>query len=575
MKMLLEFFRKKIKLYSLIILLLIVVDLLQVLIPLFTKRAVDAITKSQAQSLVKNGVLIMSISLGIITIRILYNYFLRRLVLGLDFEIKTSLYNKYIELSKRVFDTKEIGDLMSRVTSDTMSVRMFLIMGFLGMLDVFLLGLTTFISMFLMSRKLTLVVITPLFFLIPLTFNFGKKIHKFYKKVQIIFADMTVRIREVINGIRVVKAFTRESYYLKLFTAVNEQYIKENLKLVKLDGFLDPTINLFTNMSVLLLLFFGGTFVIRGSVDIGTIVAFFQYIQTLAWPIMAIGFSTALYKRAHASLDRINEILKIPTYGIKETFYERSEVACCVEVKNLSYSYNQDSVNALNGISLTISPKEVLGITGPPGCGKSTLIQLMMRVYDPPEGTIFIDGADILDIDIATLRRYMAYVPQDPFLFSDTIANNILVGRRTATNDEIIEATKIAGIYDDIINFPKGFDTVVGEQGITLSGGERQRVSMARAIVSQKPILIFDDSLSAVDTNTEKRIVTNLNGYLSENKIITIIVSQRISALSIANNVQVIVNGKIIEYGNPENLLAKKGYYYHLYRKQLLEGVEI
>jgi ATP-binding cassette subfamily B protein len=575
MKILIDFFKKRLKEYSIIIILLVLVDSLQVLIPLFTKRAVDAITNSKLQILVRNGILIMSISLAIVVIRILYNYLLRRLVLGLDFDIKTRLYDKYIALPKKVFESKEIGDLMSRVTSDTMSVRMFLIMGFLGILDVFFLGATTFVSMFIMSNKLALIVILPLFFLIPLTLNFGKKIHTFYKKVQVIFADMTVRVREVINGIRIIKAFTRENYYLKLFMSVNDEYVRENMKLVKLDGFLDPTINLFTNISILLLLLFGGMFVIKGTVEIGTIVAFFQYIQTLSWPIMAIGFSVALYQRAHASLDRINEMLEIQTYDVKETIYNRFEVKSSLEVKDLSYSYSESNAHVLKNVSLSVYPNEIFGITGPPGSGKSTLIQLLMRVYDPPRGSIFIDGVDILDMNITTLRGYMAYVPQDPFLFSDTILNNILVGRRTATFDEVINASKIAGIYDDIMIFPKGFDTIVGEQGITLSGGERQRVSIARAIVSQKPILILDDSLSAVDTNTEKRIITDLKDYLSENRVLTIIVSQRISALSIANKIQVIVNGKTIECGNPENLLSKKGYYYHLYRKQLLEGIEI
>ncbi len=574
MKILIDFFKKRAREYSVIIFLLLVVDLLQVVIPLFTKKAVDAITKTQNHLLITNSLYIIGISIAIVGIRVTYNFLMRRLVLGLDFDIKIKLYNRYIGFAKKTFEEREIGDLMSRVTSDTTSVRMFLTMGFLGLLDVFFLGVTTFVSMFLMSKKLTLIVIIPLFFLIPLTLNFGTKIHKFYKRVQVIFADMTVRIREVINGIRVIKAFTREDYYLKLFTSVNEDYVRENMKLVKLDGFLDPTITLFTNVSLLLLILFGGLFVIKSSIDIGTIVAFFQYIQTLSWPIMAIGFSVSLYQRAHASLDRINEMLQTDTYETSVKDFLRAERSSALEIRNLKFSYDGKSANVLNGITFSLYPNEILGITGPPGSGKSTLIELIMRVYDPPKGTIFIDNTDTLELDLSKLRSYFAYVPQDPFLFSDTIANNILVGRRSATVDEIIEATKIAGIYEDILSFPKGFDTVVGEQGITLSGGERQRVSIARAIMSKRPILILDDSLSAVDTNTEKLIITNLKDYLSRNNMLTIVISQRISTLSIVDKINVIVNGKIVEQGKPEDLLLKRGYYYHLHRKQLLEGVE-
>ncbi|MGC9124924.1 MAG: ABC transporter ATP-binding protein, partial [Caldisericaceae bacterium] len=490
------------------------------------------------------------------------------------FDIKTKLYYKYITFTKKDFEEREIGDLMSRVTSDTTSVRMFLTMGFLGLLDVFFLGATTFVSMFLMNKKLTLIVVVPLFFLIPLTLNFGTKIHKFYKKVQIIFADMTVRIREVINGIRVIKAFTREDYYLKIFSSVNEDYVRQNMKLVKLDGFLDPTITLFTNISLFLLILFGGIFVIRNTVDIGTVVAFFQYIQTLSWPIMAIGFSVALYQRAHASLDRINEMLQVSTVKVDDKLPRKAELKTQLEIRNLTFSYGSDTNKALASISMSLFPEEILGITGPPGSGKSTLIELIMRIYNPPKGSIFINGVDVLEMGLSELRSFFAYVPQDPFLFSDTIANNILVGDRKASYDDVLEAAKVAGIYDEILTFPNGFETLVGEQGVTLSGGQRQRVSIARAVISKRPILILDDSLSAVDTNTEKKIITNLKDYLSERKLLTIIISQRISALSIVDNISVIVGGKVIEHGHPDDLLLKKGYYYHLYRKQLLEGVE-
>lgn len=575
MKIILKFFKKEFKLYALIISLLLIVDSSQVIIPIFTKRAIDAIANSNKSLILKNGLYIIIVSAAIIAIRYFYNYILRYLTLKLDYDIKISLFNKYLNLPKKLIQQSEIGDLMARVTNDTTAVRSFLIMGFIGIIDIFFLGITTFVSMFIMNAKLTLIVILPLLILIPITLNFGKKIHLYFRKVQDLFGEMTVRIREAIGGIRVIKAFVRENFYLNLFMNINEQYLRENLKLVKLDGFLDPTINLLINISMFNLLVFGGLFFIRNKADIGTIVAFFQYIQTLAWPVMAIGFSIALYQRAKASLNRIEEALNIKPEIIDTHPKQIESLKGNITINKLSFKFGEDENFILKDVSVEIDQGTLVGITGPPGSGKTTLLNLIMKIYNTKRNTINIDRVDVFDIPLKLFKEQIAYVPQEPFLFSDSILNNIKLAKENATTEEVEQAAKIADIHKDILNFPQSYETIVGEQGVTLSGGERQRVSIARAIITKRPIMIFDDPLSAVDTETERNIIQNLKEFFKDNKITAIIVSQRISALSILDKVIVIANGKILEQGKPDELLDKNGYYYHLYRKQLLEGIEV
>jgi len=575
MKIILKFFKKEFKLYALIISLLLIVDSSQVIIPIFTKRAIDAIANSNKSLILKNGLYIIIISAAIIAIRYFYNYILRYLTLKLDYDIKISLFNKYLNLPKKLIQQLEIGDLMARVTNDTTAVRFFLIMGFIGIIDIFFLGITTFVAMFIMNAKLTLIVILPLLILIPITLNFGKKIHLYFRKVQDLFGEMTVRIREAIGGIRIIKAFVRENFYLSLFMNINEQYLKENLKLVKLDGFLDPTINLLINISMFNLLVFGGLFFIRNKADIGTIVAFFQYIQTLAWPVMAVGFSIALYQRAKASLNRIEEALNIKPEIIDAHPKQIEFLKGNITINKLSFKFGEDENFILKDVSVEVDQGTLVGITGPPGSGKTTLLNLIMKIYNTKRNTINIDRVDVFDIPLKLFKEQIAYVPQEPFLFSDSILNNIKLAKENATTEEVEQASKIADIHKDILNFPRSYETIVGEQGVTLSGGERQRVSIARAIITKRPIMIFDDPLSAVDTETERNIIQNLKEFFKDNKITAIIVSQRISALSILDKVIVIANGKILEQGKPDELLNKNGYYYHLYRKQLLEGIEV
>ncbi len=554
---------------------LTVVDFSHVIIPVFTKKAVDAVGNKNTHLIVQYGIYILVIAAGIILLRYIYNYMLRKLVLKLDFELKTALFEKYLSMHKSYFEKQEIGDLMARVTNDTRAVRMFLIMGFLGGMDILLLGVTTFIMMFIMSPRLSVFVSIPLLLLIPLALNFGHKIHKHFKRVQQLFGEITVRVREAISGIRVIKAFTRENFYLKLFSSVNEDYLKENMKLVKLDGFLDPAIDFLIYTSLFILILWGGILVIQNRITIGTLVAFSQYIDTLAWPMMAIGFTISLMQRAKASLGRIEEVLQAEP-EIKDINPGKIEfLKGNIKINDLSFKYPDAETNVLKNISLKINPGELLGITGPTASGKTTLLEMILRVYNPPKNTIVIDGYDLFKIPLTTLRHSIGYVPQEPFLFSDTLIENIKLGNSNATASEVKKATRIAAIEKNIEALPEKFDTLVGEKGITLSGGERQRVAIARAVITKRPIMLFDDPLSAVDTDTEKEIIRNLKSYLKENHITAIITSQRVSALTVMDRIAVLASGKVIEQGKPDELYKTEGYYYHLYRKQILEGIEI
>ncbi|MFU2157821.1 ABC transporter ATP-binding protein [Caldisericum sp. AR60] len=567
MKTLKEYFKKEFLRYIAIVSLLIIVDFAQVYLPQFTRFAIDSISQKNINNLIKFSIYIIILAFGIVSLRFVYQSLLRKAVLSFDYELKNKIFENFVFFKRKVLEKFEIGDLMSRVTNDTQAVRMFLIMGFLAIIDVFVLGITTFVFMARMNLKLTIAVSLPLLFLFPLALNFGTKIHKIYKRINMIFADMSVRVRELVNGIRVIKAFVKEQYFTRIFHNVNQEYLKENMRLVKLDGFFDPIVSFMINTANLILIFYGGVLYIKGIVGMGTIAAFFQYIETLTWPMMAVGFSIALYQRATASLSRIEEVLNQP----KEKLGKLISNIDRIHIKDLSFSFD-GNIEVLKGISLNINKGEVIGITGAPGSGKTTLINLLLKIVDAKRGSIYYDGVDINDISFESIKKIFAYVPQEGFLFSDTIHNNIKVGNPDATRDEIENVAKVACIYDDIMTFKDGFDTIVGEQGITLSGGERQRIAIARALLTKRPYLILDDALASVDFKTENNIIRNLEEYFIKNGLTVIMTSERLSSLLIADRIFVLVDGRIIEEGTFNELIAKEGYFYHLYRKQLLEA---
>jgi len=397
-----------------------------------------------------------------------------------------------------------------------------------------------------------------------------KRIHKKFNKVQKTFSNLSGIVQESISGIRVVKAFVQEEKELEKVSSSAYDYVKENIDLVKINAIFHPSFMLIIGFSMLIVLVYGGEATIVGKITMGQFIAFFQYLGMFIWPMIAIGWVVNLYQRGTVSLKRLNKIFAIKSeINDDNADFSLTKINGKINIKNLKFKYKEDSPNIFNGINLEIKENETLAIVGKTGCGKSTIIDLLTRVYNPPKNSIFLDDKDIYDFPLQILRENLVMVPQDIFLFSDTIAGNISLGYPNADRKLIEDVAKKAEVYEDIMEFENGFDTIIGERGVTLSGGQKQRIAIARAFLKNPKILILDDSLSAIDTKTETRILKNLID-LRENKT-TIIIAHRISSIQHANNIIVIGDGKIIEKGNHTDLLELNGIYRDLFEKQQIE----
>lgn len=509
--------------------------------------------------------------------RFIYMSFVRKNALSFEYKTQTALFDKYLSLPDSFFQSNEIGDLMARANNDTVSVRRFMVMGLIAAFDIFFMGTASLLLMFILNRTLTCIVLIPLTLLIILTKIMSAKIHAVYKKIQDTFGEITTRVRESLIGMNVIRTFGREKFYLKLFTETCSRYMLLNMTLAKLMGIFNPAISWIVTFTTLLVFLIGGRFVIYGKMDLGTLVQFAQYISMLSWPMMAFGFVVNMLQRASISMNRIDEIMMIPS--IKDTqkiSLQPFMPSHAIDIRNLSYAYPDDSTKEiLSHLNLSVQDNEVIGITGPTGSGKTTLISLLLRIWEPTGNQIFLGEHDIAKLDIDFLHQQIAYVPQVSFLFSASVRDNLIFGNIKATPEAIEQVLDIACIRQDIEGMEKGLDTLVGERGLTLSGGQKQRICFARAILSRRPILIMDDSLSAVDPETEEKILEQLKKYISQTKLTCLIISHRISALSWANKIAVIKHGVIEEIGSHQELTEKKqGYYYNLYKLQYLEGLK-
>ena len=577
MKRIWKYIRENIKIYLLIIILLLAVDAAQLIMPMIIRSAINNIeTTKNIKLLYSSATYLILFAFMIVSARYIYNSLIRGSALNFDYQMELALFKRYLSLPDSFFHTHEIGDLMARVNNDTRALRRFLIMGLIAAVDIIFLGVSSIVMMVYLSPRLTLLIIIPLMFLILITLFVSPLFHKAFRNLQDTFGEITTRIRESLVGMRVIRTFVRENFYSRLFNEVCTSYLRINITLGKIIGSFDPSIMLLVNISLLLIYLFGGRMVINGKLTLGTLVAFSQYIQTLSWPMMAFGFIVNLYQRANIALKRIEEILSTPSSDElqKVRIYPKLEINS-LKVKDLFFHYPDAKENlALGGINLEIKRGEILGLTGPTGSGKTTLLSLILRIWEPPSEATFLDDYDITAIDLDSYRRNFAYVSQESFLFSATLRENMTFGRPMASDEETLKFAKLACIWEDIEKLENGLDTIVGERGITLSGGQKQRVAITRALIAGNPILILDDPLSSVDSETEQKIISNLREYLKEKELICIIVSHRITALSWASSIGVIKNGKLIEYGTHLELLEKKGYYYHIYRQQYLEGLK-
>lgn len=487
----------------------------------------------------------------------------------IEFDLKNEVFRHYEVLDQNFYKRNRTGDLMNRISEDVAKVRMYVGPAVMYSINTFISFTVVILYMCNVSPLLTLYTILPLPFLAFIIYKLSSEINKRSTIFQQYLSKVSSFSQEIFSGIRVVKAYSLEGQYQHNMVDLANESKAKSMNLAKVQSLFGPLMIALIGISNLVVIYFGGMMYINGSIkSIGTIAEFILYVNMLTWPVASIGWVSSLVQEAEASQKRINEFLKIEP-EIKNRNSERSVIKGTIEFKNVSYTYEDTNIKALQNISFTVKQGETLAILGKTGAGKSSILSLLTRQYDSNEGQISLDGIVLSEINLYDLRNSIGIVPQDSFLFSDTIKNNIKFGKEDATDEEVIMAAKKAVVHDNIIGFHNQYETVLGERGITLSGGQKQRVSIARAIIKDPKILLFDDCLSAVDTETEEQILNNLLDIAKDKT--TIIVSHRVSSAKNADKIIVIEEGHIIEEGSHNQLLNQKGYYANLYLKQLSE----
>lgn len=489
-----------------------------------------------------------------------------------EYDMKNEIFEHYQNLPLSFYRKNSTGDLMARITEDVSRVRMYLgpaIMYGLNLLILFPLVIFYMISV---NPELTLYSLLPLPILSVSIYFVNNLINERSEKIQRSLSELSTFVQEAFSGIRVLKAFVREEDSAREFAKASEEYKHKSIELTRVNALFFPLIMALVGISTIITVYVGGIMVIEGEIGYGVIAEFILYVNILTWPVTSLGWVTSIVQRAAASQTRINEFLDIQN-DLVSTENLETEIHGEIQVKNLTFVYPDSGIKALNEVSFEIKAGQTLGIIGTTGSGKSTIANLLMRMYDPTSGHILIDGIDIRKYNISALRRQIGYVPQEVFLFSDTISNNIAFGLDQADQASIERAAKDADVYQNIVEFPKGFETMLGERGITLSGGQKQRVSIARAIAKEPKILILDDCLSAVDTKTENSILTALRRIM-ENRT-SVIISHRVSSAKLADHIIVLDDGKIIERGDHDSLMSQKGVYADLFEKQTQSGETI
>lgn len=547
---------------------------LQLVIPDLLGQFTDRLEQSELtySGAVRIALWMAAAGLGIAFFRSTSRIYLFRLSRILDKRIRDDLFRHWETLSAQYFKNKRIGDLMSHAISDVSVIREVTMSGIFNTLEAaFLITITVVAMVTTVNPLLTLITMLPLPLLSVLAYRFNKRIQKESTAVQETIGDLTSRVQEFVAGIRVVKAFVQEKQQIGLFRQDNQNAVAMNRRLVRTNSLFGASSSAVVGLSFLVSVVFGGILVLKRTITLGEFVAFNTYLSLLMGPIENLGKVVNTMQRGRASETRILEILNTQpdVADDKQADMSIERLEGHIQIRNLSFSYPEAHTLSLKNINLDVPKGSSLAIVGRVGSGKSTLINLLVRLYNPPAGTLFIDGRDIHEIPLKVLRREVGMVPQDQFLFSSTIRDNISFDPKPYKDEEVEEAAKIAQVYDNIIEFPNQFQTALGERGISLSGGQRQRVSIARAIIKKPAVLIFDDSLSAVDTETEDRILQGLNEVMNDRT--TIIIGHRISSVKAADQIVVMEEGEIVERGTHESLLALNGLYADMYHKQLLD----
>jgi len=511
--------------------------------------------------------------IGASIIAALLTFFMRQYIINvsryIEFDLKNEIYDQYQKLSLNFYKKNRTGDLMNRISEDVGNVRMYAGPAIMYSINTITLFVIALIYMFNEAPKLALYTVLPLPLLSIVIYKLSKEIHNRTTVVQQFLSKLSAFTQESFSGISVIKAYGIEPQTSENFRALSSESKDKQISLAKVQAWFFPMMVLLIGASNLLVIYIGGMQYINGEIEsLGTIVVIIIYVNMLTWPVATVGWVTSIVQQAEASQKRINEFLKLEP-EIKNTVETHTEIKGDIKFNNVSFTYDDTNIQALKDVSFHIKQGETLAILGKTGSGKSTILDLIGRLYDIDQGAILINDIPIKNHNLTDLRNNTGYVPQDAFLFSDTIKNNIKFGKPDATDDEVTEAAKNAQVHKNILKFNKGYDTILGERGITLSGGQKQRVSIARAIIKSPEILLFDDCLSAVDTETEEKILKNLI-KITKGKT-SIIVSHRVSSAKNAHKIIVLDNGKIVQEGNHESLINIDGYYQHLYLKQLSE----
>jgi ATP-binding cassette subfamily B multidrug efflux pump len=599
------------------ILFVIVSNIFQVLTPQVIRISIDLVTENIGvyqlfagfnrqsviyeifgASLLLSGILILVLSL----LRGLFLFFMRQTIIlmsrHIEYDLKNEIYSHYQQLSLAFFRRNNTGDLMNRATEDVTRVRMYLGPGIMYTLNTVVLFIMVIYLMLSVNVQLAIYSILPLPILAMIIFYVNNIINFRSEKIQQRLSILSSFVQENFSGIRVVKSYVREKFISKRFAAESEEYKTHSLELVRVQAMFYPLMLLLIGLSNVITMFVGGIQVMKGNITAGNVVEFIVYLNMLSFPVIALGWVTSLIQRAAASQKRINEFLGLQpeivngqfsvgsgqlAVGGEQLAVKKSKLQTAnsglqtklkgnIAFNNVSFTYPDTGIQALSSVSFTVNPGELVAIIGRTGSGKSTIANLLMRMYDVDSGEILLDNHSVKQLNLEGYRSQIGFVPQEVFLFSDTIANNIAFSADRLDMPVVEQAAKDAAVYSNIMELEKGFETLIGERGITLSGGQKQRVSIARAIVKHPQILVFDDCLSAVDTRTEEEILNNLGGIMQGKT--SIIIAHRISTIKNADKILVMDNGRIIEQGNHENLMEQRGAYFELYEKQLLEEEE-
>jgi len=570
---------------------LLLSDAFQLIGPWIFKMAIDGLGQGASR---RRLLEIAVVLLGIAILGGVARYFMRRLVIGvsreIEYELRGDFFDRLSRLSFSFYNRTPTGDLMARATNDLNAVRMVLGPGIMYSINTVITLAAALVLMVILNWKLTLVSLIPLPLISVFMYHYGRIIHKRFEEVQSQFSEITARAQEYLSGIRVVKAYVQEAAASQDFRERNEAYLESNMKLVRINGFFHPGIGFLAGAGSMLVLGFGGWLVIREQISLGTFVAFNAYLAMLIWPMIALGWVVSIFQRGAASMKRMKQVMdaepdiRSPAspLGLSAATVSGGDgdgdgdgrkghperYALHFRDVHFAYATRPDQM-ILQGIDLTVNPGETVAVVGRTGSGKTTLVNLVPRLYDPTRGQVLLNGVDLREFSVEELRSRMGYVPQESFLFSRTVARNIALGNPEADPEAIHRMAEVSRLADDVMEFPDRYDTMVGERGVTLSGGQKQRTAIARALLRNPGILILDDALSSVDTRTEEAILSGLREYMKDRT--TLLVAHRISTVKLADRIIVLDEGRIVEEGSHEDLLAAGKSYADLVRMQQLE----